>query len=139
MSRRDITNALKARLTSISLPKAWPNQDFTVPAVPADAAGRAAWGYLSVSILRAGTSDDTLDCEAPIQTGRFILTVVALSGTSDGTADDHADAVAALFPMGLRLPAGEQTITIMQPPHIREGMPDDGYWRVPVSIPYQAE
>lgn len=132
MTRRAITNALKARLAPLALPKAWPNQDFD-PKAPGNLP------YLSVTILRAGTADRTLDAEAPIQTGRFIVTVVAARGTSDGASDDHADQVAALFPMGLRIPAGGQTITILQPPHIREGLGDGAYWRTPVIIPFEAE
>lgn len=131
MSRRAITNALKARLAPHTLPKAWPNQPF-------DPSAAGNLPYLAVDLVRAGTTDDTLDAEAPIQRGRLIVTVVARTGTSDGTADDHADAVAALFPTGARIPADTLTITITQPPHIREGMPDDGYWRVPVVIPFEA-
>jgi len=132
MSRRAITNALKARLAAVSLPKAWLNQDFD-PAKPGNLP------YLAVSIIRADTTDDTLDAEAPIQTGRIIASVVTARGSGDGQADDHADAVAALFPMGLRLTAGSQTITITQPPHVNEGLEDGAHWRVPVRIAFEAE
>lgn len=131
MTRRAITTALTDRLLPVPLPKAWPNQDF-------DPKATGNLPYLAVDFIRAGTSDDTLDAEAPIQTGRLIVTVVSARGQSTGAADDYADQVAALFPMGDRIAAGSLTITIMQPPHIREGMTDGTYWRVPVIIPFQA-
>lgn len=129
---RATLNAFKARLATLSLPKAWPNQDF-------DPKGAGNLPFVSVDIVRAGTTDLTLDAEAPVSIGRLIAAVVVEKGTSTGTADDYADTIAALFPMGLRLTAGAKTITITQPPHIREGMADGAYWRVPVSIPYRAE
>jgi hypothetical protein len=132
MSRRGIHTALTDRLLTINLPKAWLNQDF-------DPSADGNLPYLSVEMIRSGTSDDTLDGEAPIQTGRLIVTVVAQGGTGSGAADDHADTIAALYPMGDRIAATTgETITILQPPHIREGIADGSYWRVPVSVSFQA-
>ncbi len=131
MSVRAITTAITDRLLPLMLPKAWPNQDF-------DPKAQGNLPYLAVDIVRANTTDDTLNAEAPIQIGRLIVTVVADRGHATGVADDYADQVAALFPMGDRIAVGALTITIMQPPHIREGMADGTYWRVPVLIPFQS-
>lgn len=132
MSATAIENALKARLAEHFLPKAWPNLDFD-PKAPGNLP------YLACDLIKASSADDTLDAERPVYVGRLIATVVVAQGGSTATANDHADAVADLFPMGHRFTAGSLTITITQPPHIREGMGDGAYWRVPVSIPYQAE
>ena len=126
-----IENALKARLATYALPKAWPNQGF-------DPTKAGNVPFIACDLVKAATTDRTLAGESPEYVGRLIATVVVLSGTSTATANTHADAIAALFPMGLRIPAGDKTITITQPPHIREGIGDGSYWRVPVSIPFLA-
>ncbi len=124
--------ALKTRLAALSgIPKAWPNIDFD-PTAPGNLP------YIACEIVRAGTTDATLDAEAPIVTGRLIASVVVAKGTGDTRADEIAEQVAALFPMGLNIPASYIIdIIVTQPPHIREGMTDGTYWRVPVSIPFQ--
>lgn len=131
MSRRVILSTLKAALVGHTLPKAYPNEDFN-PSLPGNTP------YLAVDLVRSGTSDDTLDGVATIHNGVLIVTVVSRLMKSTGVADDHADAVAALFPFGRKIAAGDLEITIMQPPHIREGMSDGAYWRVPVRIPFIA-
>lgn len=123
--------ALKARLATLTdTPKAWPNQAFD-PAQPGNVP------YIACTIVRAGTSDDTLDAESPIVAGRLIASVVVKSGTGETKANEIAEQIAALFPMGERIEAPGATTEVMQPPHIREGMPDGAYWRVPVSVPFQ--
>lgn len=124
--------ALKARLATLAgIPKAWPNVDF-------DPAALGNLPYIACTIVRAGTSDDTLNAEAPIVIGRLIATVVTAKGTGEARADQITEQVAALLPMGLKLVSDYITdIIIIQPPHIREGMADGAYWRVPVSIPFQ--
>lgn len=136
--KRAPDNAMKARLATLTgVPKAWPNQDFTLPVVPTDPAGRNAWAYLSCTILRAATTDDTIDAEAPLTTGRLIVTVVTLKGTGEARSDTLAEQVSSLFPMGLRMTAGGSITTIMSPAHIRDGVTDGSYWRVSVAIPFE--
>ncbi len=124
--------ALRSRLSTLpGIPKAWPNTDF-------DPKATGNLPYIACEIVRAGTSDATLDGVAPIVTGRLIASVVVAKGTGETRADEIAEQVAALFPMGLTIPLGYIIdIIVTQPPHIREGMTDGAYWRVPVSIPFQ--
>lgn len=123
--------ALKARIATISgVPKAWPNQDY-------DPSGVGKVPYLACEIVRASTSDATLDAAAPVVIGRLIVTVVTNKGIGEATANQLSAQVADLFPMGLRINTGNIATTITQPPHIREGMTDGTYWRVPISIPFQ--
>ena len=134
MSTKAIENALKGAVAVLlpTLPKAWPNQDFNP-----SAAGNLP--YAACDLVYAGTTDDTVDAEHPVTAGTLVVTIVVAKGTSTSTANGHADTVAAAFPMGRRITAGNKTITITQPPHTREGMPDGAYWRVPVRIRWQAE
>lgn len=134
MSTAAVENALKAALAEVlpGIPKAWPNQDF-------DPSAAGMLPYIACDLIYAGTSDITLDGEQPILTGSLIATIVVARGSSTTTANGHADTIAAAFPMGRRITAGGKVITILQPPHTREGMPDGAYWRVPVRIRFQAE
>lgn len=132
MSAEAIEAALKAQLALFTdLPKAWPNQDFD-PKAPGNLP------YVAVDLVRAGTADRTLEGDAPETVGRLVATVVAAKGTNTATSNRHADAIAALFPMGLELTAGGLTVEITQPPHIREGLPDGVHWRTPVAITFLA-
>lgn len=129
--KHDPELALKARLATLpGIPKAWPNQDFD-PKAPGNVP------YIACTIIRAGTSDDTLDTAAPIVAGRLIATVVGLKGSGEGSANEIAEQIAALFPMGAQITAPGFVVDVMQPPHIREGMSDGAYWRVPVSVPIE--
>lgn len=123
--------ALRQRLATLSdVPTAWPNVSFN----PADPGNLP---YIACTIVRAGTSDQTLDGQSPIVTGRLIATVVVEQNTGEVQADQIAERVADLFPMGLRIATDDIITVITQPAHIREGIPDGAYWRVPVSIPFQ--
>lgn len=134
MSTEAIENALKAALAAVlpTVPKAWPNQDYDPTA-----AGKLP--YIACDLVFADTSDDTLGAEHPITTGILIATVVVAKGESSGGANGFADLIKAAFPMGRQITAGLRSITVLQPPHAREGMPDGVYWRVPVRIRWQAE
>lgn len=132
MSAEAIESALRARLaTFTALPKAWPNEDFD-PKAPGNLP------YVACDVVKASTRDQTLGAASPEMVGRLIATVVVAKGSTSRPANRHADAIAALFPMGARFEAGELMITITQPPHAREGMTDGAYWRVPVVIPFLA-
>lgn len=123
--------ALKARLAAIpGIPKAWPNQDFD-PKAPGNVP------YIACTIVRAATSDDTLDSVAPIVVGRLIATVVVLQGNGEARANEIAEEIAVLFPMGAQITAPGFVTDVIQPPHIREGMSDGAYWRVSVSVPIE--
>ena len=133
MTTSAIENAYKARLATIpGIPKAWPNDDF-------DPKATGNLPYIACDILRAATTDDTLDGEHPIIAGRLLATVVVEKGKGTTVANRFADLIAGLFPMGLRLPSEQSVMAIMSPPHIREGYGDGTYWRVVVSIPFQTE
>ncbi len=127
MTDAEIANLLKARLgENTALPVAWPNDK-----------APAAKPYLAVSITRVSTTDPTLDGTSKMQRGRFLVAVVIDEGVAEDTANTKADAIAALFPYGLRL-TGLGQITIVKPPHVSSGYPMGPSWRVPVIIDFTA-
>lgn len=132
MSVTDIENTLKARVAAASaLPKAWPNQDFD-PTKPGNLP------YLACDIVKAATTDRTLGATSPAFVGVLIVTIVVAKGTSTTIANSHGDTISEAFPMTMRFDAGALQIEVTQPPHVREGMTDGAYWRVPVRIAFMA-
>ncbi|WP_312526706.1 phage tail terminator-like protein [Paracoccus sp. (in: a-proteobacteria)] len=93
--------------------------------------------YFEVAVIRAGTSDPTLDAEGETVSGSLIVGVVTKSGIGEYDANTLADRVAAVFPMGREIMTNLSVIGIMSPPHIREGIPDGAYWRVVVTVPIE--
>lgn len=129
IAETDIEIALKKHVDdgALTYPIAWPNQEFS-PARP----------YIMVDLVRVNRRDDTMDNAHTISRGQLIATVVVNIGTSTRTANEKADAIAALFPMGLRIAVTGGNIVILKPADIREGFRQDADWRVPVIVDYEA-
>ncbi|MCF6371050.1 phage tail terminator-like protein [Rhizobium halophilum] len=125
----DIENALKAIIggAGLSWPVAWPNQN-----------APGAKPYIVFGIVRVNRRDDTHEGVMTISRGQLLLTVVMGEGISTKTANEKADQIAALFPTGRRLPVMGGQIVILKPADILEGFPQDGDWRVPVRVDYEA-
>lgn len=132
MKKKHINNALKDVVIA-GLPQLYQ----TFPNV--DAQGNPVRPYLEVAfpdiVVRTGSA---LKGNRVREVARMVVTVVVEEGTNEDAANDHADAVADLFPQGMQLaiPAGK--ITIQQPAEIRGGFRDTPDWRVPVVIRYTA-
>jgi len=94
--------------------------------------------YIGVQCVRVGRRDETLNGEQTISRGQLIATVVTQRGKSSLTANQKADQIAALFPMGRRIAVTGGEIVIMKPADIREGFPQDADWRTPVIVDYEA-
>lgn len=129
---------LTFKYAGLAVPVAYPNQRFDP-----NSAVRASFGTLYVdAVVQLNTTDDlTLEQDAPRLSGMLILTVVTDINKSDGAAYDVAADLKALYAAGSKFVVATPayTITIMGHPHIREGMPDGGYWRTPVLVPFDAE
>lgn len=125
----DIEVALKATIdgAGLSWPIAYPNINFS---------GQKP--YIAVQFVRVGRRDDTLAGEQTISRGQMIASVVVAVGGSTKTANQKADQIAALFPMGRRISVSGGEIVIMKPADIREGYPQDADWRTPVFVDYEA-
>ena len=130
MKTADIRNALKARLAGGSLAPgaAWPNVDYA-----------GARPYFAVSTETIEREGGTLKGDEVLsETGQFNVVIVVDQGGGEDDALDFADAVAALFPEGHRIPITGGEIIITRPADIRGGYPDDADYRVPVIVRYRA-
>ena len=71
-------------------------------------------------------------------TGKSVKTIQRAVGTSTRVANEKADQIANLFPMGRRFSVAGGEIVVMKPADIREGFPQDADWRTPVIVDYEA-
>lgn len=130
MSHAALENALKKQLYDAALgyPIAWPNQTLAESAKP----------YLAVQHFRgAANRRGPKGTDGHDHLGIFQVTVVVDQNSSTGTAHGIADAIAAAFPPASRLTFTGGYIDL-QSVETGPGIPDDGSWRVPVSIEYRA-
>lgn len=152
MKKRDIYNAFKARLHYL-MDVSWYAYFFSAgleEAVMLEiAGGEIAWPNVGhnggrplfvVSFSGGDRTNQTLKGDDVRETGVFSVNIEVEKGIGEDRAGDYADAVASLFPAGLRLTVGddEGQIVITKPPSIRAGYPDDTCWRVPVVVNYHA-
>lgn len=130
MTAAVIHAALKARIEALSfsppIPIAWPNKDYTPD-------GNR---FLQVNIIPAPAQRLGIDT-LHRRSGSVVITVVSQPNNGSGEGDGLADAVAAHFPTDLKLAAGTRMVRITEAPSIREGFQDGGYWRTPVTIPFE--
>lgn len=129
MSRKDIAEALKARLLTAMpmMPVAWPNVPF---------AGRTP--HLVLDWPAARRDDATVRQYRTEETGRMSVIVVTDDNEGEDRANEIADQIAMAFPSALRIEAPSFLLTINGPCDIRGGYQDDPHWRVPVMIKYRA-
>lgn len=128
MTSAEIEAALTLRIENggLSWPVAWPNQD-----------APAAVPLITVEVVPTNRGDATLDGTSPIGEGFVMVKAVTREGVGTGAVNAKADEIAALFPYGLRIPAGSASITIMKPPEPLQGFPADSRWHKPVRITYE--
>lgn len=134
MTRDDITTAFKARLADagLGIPGVWPNINDD-PAVP------ITRPYFDVTFATADRTAGSISGGGGyVERGRVQVAIAVDRGTGTVAADTYADAVAALFPMALRLSITGGVLTITGEPTIRPGYPVDAEYRVPVVLTYSA-
>lgn len=126
-----IDAALEQHLLSLpdAPPIAWEDVAFT------PITGQA---YLQVHHLRNTPTDASVTQDMRRDRGILQVTVVHPAGQGKVEAVNLADKVAALFPIGFELALDGGRLTCLQHPAIASGYPDDGWYRVPVSIGWQA-
>ena len=111
-------------------PIAWPNRPYT-PEV-----GTA---YIEFRHAPNTRQDDTGDGIGAIQTGLFLLTVVAPDEGGAKVANDIAQAIADRFPKTLRLTAGSGKVVFNAPASLAPPFTEGVYWRQPVRLSYVTE
>lgn len=94
--------------------------------------------YLQVHQLRNTPVDESITQDMRRDRGILQVTVVHPAGQGKVAALNLANKVAALFPLGLELDTGAGTVVTTSHPAIASGYPDEGWYRVPISIYWKA-
>lgn len=131
MSIVAIEAALEERLLTLTDPPpiAWEDVGFE------PTTGR---GYLRVHHLHNAPRDLYLDGGSAELAGILQVAVVWPAGQGKVEAKQMAEQVSALFAPVQSLDAGSRRIELTQTPAIAGGMPDEGWYTVPVSISWRA-
>lgn len=127
--------ALKSRVETIPLTfvKAWPGQKFTPPA-----GTNTLPPYLRIGRVTVDPVRPLLGYGGPHQrTGRLIVTLVYPLGPDTAVFDNIAGTIAAHFKDGTNMRYGDVCLTVPEYPYVNEGYEDNGYWTVPISIPWR--
>lgn len=128
----DIRLALSARLASLvltpTLPIIWEGQDVPAP----------SGGFLQPQLFRSATNRTSVGSDGPHQRLGFLQVAIMVPPGDDGAgvmrAERIADAISAHFPCDLRL----DEVRITQAPHVAGGFPDGAFWRLPVTVYFEA-
>lgn len=144
--RLALAQHLAALELSPSLPVAWENDDFNPPAT----------GFLQSQLFRSGVQRLTIGPEGHRHFGFLQVTVVLPKNEGAAQADRVAEIVRDHFPadlwlssgttlpggptlpVGDTLPGGDRILRVTQTPVIAGGLPDGPWWRVPVTIEFEA-
>jgi hypothetical protein len=95
--------------------------------------------YLAAFTLPAGTDSDTLSGDHKQYTGLFQVNAVTPAGNGPGAAEGLAEAIAAQFPLYLRLSQDEFTAIVMTPVEPGPGISDDLTYTVSARFQYRAD
>lgn len=131
MSPNSIDAALERHLLTLpgAPPIAWEDVSYT------PTTGQA---YLQVNQLRNNPIDHGIANGLREDRGILQITVVHPAGGGKVAALSLAHKVASHFPRLLRLSAADGVISIYKSPSVASGLPDDGWYRVPISISWRA-
>lgn len=125
ISTSEILKLIGQPLTGLGLNIAWPNEDtdYSTP-------------FLAVDHVPVSAINQTLDT-SPFVAGFVQVTHISAAGVYSTAGNDAADAIAALYPAGLRLSGNSGFLVIMEPALVEQGYRDGSNWRVPIKITYR--
>lgn len=127
--------ALRERVESIPLTfaKAWPAETFT----PTHTNGQLT-PYLRIGRVTVAPIPVFIDAGKRHQrTGTLIITLVHPLGQVTSVYDEYAGQIAAHFAEGIAMYYDGVCVKITAQPHVQPGYEDNGYWQVPISIPWR--
>ena len=127
--------ALKSRVETVPLAyaKAWPGQAFEVPH-----AGGLPQPYLRVGRVSVGPVRKMIAAGKPHErAGAMVITLVQPLGDDISVYDQAGAKVARHFCDGTEMAFSGVCVSVTAYPHVQEGYEDDGYWTVPVRIPWR--
>lgn len=124
----DVRLAITGRLLTldVGIPNNWENEGFDPPAD----------GYLDVQLFRSATNRKYVQTGGGTHVMLGFLQVAVMAPKDRGAvaADRIADQIVAHFPCDLQL----GPVRITQTPHVAGGFPDGAWFRLPISIFFQA-
>lgn len=124
--------ALKSRIATClpTYSKAWPAEPFEV---------NAAQAYLRIGDVSATPANLFVATNKPhLRTGILVITLVhPLTAKAGEVYKELAGQIAEHFPDGLSMRYLNACVSVDGAPHVQDGYLDDGYWTVPVSIPWR--
>ncbi|WP_394065420.1 DUF4128 domain-containing protein [Alcaligenes sp. WGS1538] len=127
--------ALKSRIESLALPynKAWPGQTFEVPH-----AGGLPQPFLRIGRVSVAPVRQLIAPGMPHdRTGSLMITLVHPLGQDVAVYDQIAAGIAGHFKDGTEMRYGGVCVSVTAYPHVQEGYEDNGYWTVPVRVPWR--
>lgn len=131
----DIGNALEARLEALT-PKVTAYENATFD--PSEKLTDEDMFYQRAYLLPAASRSPTLGGTTELVEEKGIFQVSIYYRPDEGTAGARAraEAIRAHFPRGLTLTSGGVSVQIQQRASVGPAMSSDGWYVVPVSIPY---
>lgn len=129
--------ALKSRIDTLPLDfaKAWPAEAFEAPHDD---------GLLDPYIRVGTVTVDPLPVQVAsgkphIRTGTLILTLVhpMMNGYSMPVYNQFAGTIAEHFADGTEMRYDDVCVRVTAQPHVQPGYEDNGYWTIPVSVPWR--
>jgi len=126
--------ALKGRVDTLplGLAKAWPGQVFEV-----SHAGVLPQPYLRIGRVSVAPVRKLIAAGKPHErTGSLMVTLVYPLGQEVRIYDQIAGTIAEHFRDGTKMRYGAVCVEVRSYPHVRDGYEDNGYWTVPVRIPW---
>lgn len=129
--------ALKSRIDTLPLDfaKAWPAETFTPPH-----SGNQLSPYIRVGTVTVDPLPVQIATGKPhVRTGTLILTLVhpMMNGYSMPVYNQFAGTIAEHFADGTEMRYDNVCVRVTAQPHVQPGYEDNGYWTIPVSIPWR--
>lgn len=127
--------AIKSRIDTLlpAYSKAWPSQIFTPPSNSTERLPYLRIGRVTATPARQFIADS----KAYERTGFIIITLVYPLGQSQSAYDQLAGSIADHFNDSVKMRSGGICVSIPSYPQIVEGYEDDGYWNIPVRVPWR--
>lgn len=122
--------AIKSRIDDLSMAYdiAWPGERFNPGAKP----------YLRIGRVSATPIRELIaDGKPHNRTGSIIITLVYPIGPNVSVFDQIGATIAEHFIDGTQMRYGDVCVTVTSYPHVQEGYEDNGWWTVPVVIPWR--
>lgn len=127
--------ALKGRVDTLPLSyaKAWPGQTFEVPSAGGMPAPYLRIGRVTVAPVRHLIADG----RPHERTGSLMITLVYPLGQDVSVYDQIAGTIAEHFKDGTEMSYGRVCVKVRAYPHMGDGYEENGFWTVPVRIPWR--